>query len=312
MNIFRYAVLSICSIALGCTGVTSVGLHDREHSNSGLVYFLPTTRIPLAVAIDHTNGQLKVIAGDPIYIADERHPYRLTSLYSPASAEIIEFKINANGLLTTANLKSDGRLDEAIVEAAKSAGLFFESSVQRVGEQQVYATLIDVEELTQRDDAKECKKTLKVKELAEGVDVRGCKQLKLNDEIISALTKAFAPLKFEEKQDSAGSQFLKQAKEAKLPLEITVERLFQDSQSQTHDQQKAHDNCAVGICYRLPVNYLFTASFFDGTVKRVTFAVPNGSRTYATAINRGLFTTWDTKVALVNGMLEKLYDDDRG
>jgi len=174
MNVLKYAVLSICLAALGCTAVTSVGLHEREHSNSGLVYFLPTTRIPLAVAIDHTSGQLKVIAGDPIYIADERYPYRLTALFSPAHAEIVDFKINANGLLTTANLKSDGRLDEAIVEAAKSAGLFFESSVKREGEQQVYATLIDVEELSQRDGVGGCKQLteLRVNELSQRADVQ--------------------------------------------------------------------------------------------------------------------------------------------
>ena len=293
MNIIKYVVLSFCLAATGCTAVTSVNPYERGGSNRGLVYFLPTTRIPLAVVIDRSNDQLKVTAGEPIYIADERYPYQMISIFSSASAEVVDFKVNANGLLETANLKSEGRFDEAVVGAAKSAGIFFENSAKSDGGQQVYVTLIDVEELSaERNDEG-------------GLDDSLNKKLKqLNNAIESALSSTLDQLEFAKSKDSAGSKFLKRAKETKLPrVRIKVEREFRDSLEQTQDKE-ARDDCAVGFCYRLPVSYVLTASFFDGTVKQVTFAVPNGSRTYAAAINRGLFSTWDTKATLSNGMLK--------
>ena len=72
MNKLKNSLAAACCLALSsCTGVKSVMIGDDGDSGSGLVYFMPTTRIPLVVSVNYKDDQIKVSAGEPQYIADE-------------------------------------------------------------------------------------------------------------------------------------------------------------------------------------------------------------------------------------------------
>ncbi len=286
MNKLTISLAATCCLALAsCTGVKSMMIGDEGDSGTGLVYFMPTTRIPLVVSINYKDDQLKVSAGEPQYIADETKRYRVKSIFSPGHAEIVEFKVNANGLLTTADLKSEGRLDEAVVAAAKSAAFFLESAGVPSDDQRVFVAFIDVERLSQP-----------------APNVGPSPLDELNAEIEAAL-RANMALAGPSGWLGADTHFLNQAKDVDADrklVTISVARVF----SEGVGGPDTSEDCGIGFCYRLPVSYVFTAKFFNDTVNQVTFAVPNGSPIYAAALDRGLFTTWETKTVLSNGMLQ--------
>lgn len=250
---------------------------------------MPTTRIPLVVTINEERDQIRIVAGEPQYIADEDHRYRLHIKTSIAHAEVFKVEVGANGLLTTVNLRSDGRLDEAGVALAKSVGVMFESAVAtEAGDKTIYETLIDLEALARRHERAD-DSPLAV----------------LNGEIHRAIDQFF---RTSGKAAPKGA-YLRSASVSPRPLvNIQVTREF----TPPADSAATSDDCAVGFCYRLPVTYLFTASFFDGTFRRTTIAVPNGSPIYAASVSRGAFATWDTKVRLSNGMLESYEQTTEG
>lgn len=106
-----------------CTAVTSVPLDAPDEARvpaTGLVYFMPTTEIPLSIAVTRSGASLT--AGDPVYLPDERHGFRLSHVFSPAHASTIVFEA-PNGLLSAVKVTSDGRLDEAAVAAARSLAI---------------------------------------------------------------------------------------------------------------------------------------------------------------------------------------------
>jgi hypothetical protein len=146
------SAMPIVLAATACTGISSVPPGGDGDSYTGAVYSLPTTRIPLIVSVNTTADQITIAAGEPLYIADEDHRYRLHLRQSIAHADIFNIAVGPNGLLTTADLRSDGRLDEAIIAAAKSVGAFESAMEERDGSQIVYATLIDAEALASPGD----------------------------------------------------------------------------------------------------------------------------------------------------------------
>lgn len=269
---FAWPAAAILALSVqACSGLTSVEVGSDEDTALGLVYFLPTTRIPLTVSVNKTTDQIVVAATPPEFIADERYRYRLQSIYSPFHAETVDLKVTAAGLLTNANLTSEGRIAQTIVAAARSAALLIERATAfGGGETQIINISIDVAELASKKTALD----------------------ELNATINAALRTALA---------GSTKPFLTKASavQGRNILTISVKRLFPDT---TNDADTVTD-CSVGLCYRLPVYYVVTAEFFDGTIHQKGFAVPNGSRAYPAAVNRGVFTKWTDKVVLTDGMM---------
>ncbi|MEO1611487.1 MAG: hypothetical protein AAFU55_03910 [Pseudomonadota bacterium] len=113
-------VLILAGFATGCTGVTSAP-PSVEDMPSGLAYFLPSSLLPVTISVKEDGMTMTASALE--YIPDERHGYVLKHVYSPAHGDEMTFEVS-NGLLSSIDLKSDGRLDEIIVAAAKSALVF--------------------------------------------------------------------------------------------------------------------------------------------------------------------------------------------
>lgn len=272
MSLRMLAALSACVLLLqACAGMKSEPVGGESDGRLGIVYSLPTTRIPLFVSFNEKTDRISVTAKQPLYIADENHTYRLRSIYSPSHAEAVDLKVDANGLLTTVKFDSEGRLDEALVALARSAGVLFPESAKldQAGEKQVFAAGLDLAELAARDT---------------GALAR------LNGQINAALRASLG---------EAESAFLTRASAADGPIvTLEVARSFPGAFAGV-----ANEDCGAGFCYRRPVSYTIRAHFFDGTVQETLVSVPNGSPTFAAALKRGAFTKWTNEVTVENGML---------
>lgn len=264
----------------GCAGVATTPVGAADDVALGPVYFLPTTEIPLYVSVHPTEGWVAVSASDPIYRRGSE-PLRLMSIYSPFHAETFHPKINAAGLLEEITYDSDGRIDEALVNLAKSAGALVPQSAPITGG----AGAIDV-----------FSEPIDLAALATGPDGTVPEAMRsLNARINRAIASVPPPAK--------AKSFLARFGGRADTVTLSVERLAEDPPGGAAGKPAA--DCSVGFCYRLPVPYRITATFADGTVQSRPVAVPNGSRTYAAALTRGAFTKWTNKVDLDNGMLRE-------
>ncbi|MEO0621298.1 MAG: hypothetical protein AAF183_03655 [Pseudomonadota bacterium] len=286
-NRFACATALATALALtACTGVSSPEIGGRYDSRTGPVYFMPTTRIPITVSVIENTKKLVLTAGDPVYVPDERHRYRLNSVTSPFHAETATFKV-AGGLLNSVELESDGKVDEFIVAATKSAFIFPEAAADGTV---ILSRSLDVERLAPPDGSAS-------PALAE-----------LNDDIADAIA-AFT------RGDQGKSSFLKDLVATGRPmLEIDVRRSFPEAATadSAEDAPVRGEDCRVGFCYRVAVGYEIRARFYDESSYTTSFSVPNGSPIYAVAVNRGAFVKWHTTATLQNGMLTdyKVETDD--
>ena len=151
------AALAAAALLAGCAGVSSVPIGSSKDNRLGVVYYLPTTLIPLSVAVDRSADRITISAEPPVYLADKRQPLRLISRYSSGHAEEVGFAVDKETqLLSSVNLTSDGRLDEIAVAAARSAALALspESTPPTTGQTVIGRYHIDVEELTEHGEDK--------------------------------------------------------------------------------------------------------------------------------------------------------------
>lgn len=270
-------VASLASLLGGCTGVSSVDIGSSGDSHLGIAYHLPTTLIPLAIQINKTTDRITVSAQQPLYVPDlAEGELRLKSNYSLFHAETVDLKTTENGLLTNITFDSDGRLDETLVNLAKSAGAILrpESSTGS-GTIDVLQTNIDLAELAD----------------GTGTASQPSALDKLNNRINAALRKALR---------KANSGFLAEAKKSSYPaVLLSVRRMIGSGTAEGEDRNK----CEVGFCYRRPIPYAITAVFFDDTAQEHIVEVPNGAPIRAAQLGRGVFTKWSNTMVLRNGML---------
>lgn len=259
----RLKVLILASLATGCTGVTSEPPSFADMP-SGLAYFLPSSLLP--VTINVTNDGMTMTASALEYIPDERHGYVLSHVYSPVHGDEMTFKVS-NGLLSSVDMKSDGRLDEVIVATAKSALVLENLSVQPTA---AYSDKLRIDKLISEDEDEEGRTELD--RLKERI------QRNINDKLGAA--KAF---------------------------DIEVEREFPDA----YIPSASPEDCAVGFCYRVPVNYILRVTY-GGQTQTARFMAPNDSPTLAAPVDRGFFTQWDTVATLTNGMLTQYQKTAKG
>jgi hypothetical protein len=263
--------------AAGCTGMRSTPLSSGDDNYTGQVYFLPTTRILLSVIV--RDDQIIITADQPEYLADEKHPYRLSLVPSIVHAQTSSVTVGSNNLLTKVALKAESTLGEVATAAGKWIGSAAESLVTSDGGELIYDTRIDAEALADTEKTNELKT--------------------LNDNINNALKQKLAEIK-KRKMLGDSKPFLEGAATASKPVvTVKVTRVFPKAKA----ADTTPEDCTVGFCYRKPVSYFFDVTFYDGTSHQTLFAVPNGSPTYAAAVSRGLFVTWDTTAVLTNGML---------
>lgn len=260
----RAAIFLCVGAVSACTGVSS-NPYSAEGPHAGLVYSPPKADVPLTIAA--TANGLTVTAGALEYVRDEAYEFQLSHVFSPFHAS--EIKISAqNGLLSTVDLESDGRLDETLIEAAKSAARVptFESAMSS-------PTTIYNEKIVLDD-------------LDEGgppavVGVFATSELQsLNDRIRGQLAA---------RGIFGGAFALHVWRETPLAADATA-------------QPPSPDECRVGVCYRLPVAYVVEVTF-NGVAQRAKIHAPNGSRIYVSAFDRGFFGKWITKARFENGML---------
>ena len=259
-----------------CTGATSVEIGTAGDPNLGPTYYLPTTVIPLTIEIAKEPGRITVAALEPVYVPDlAAGEFRLNSIYSPMYATDLGLTTTASGLLTSIDYTSDGRLDEALVNLAKSAGTILrpEADVQK---NIVFESLIDLAAL-----------------------VEGGEKLEQRSELAKLNAKIEQTLRSVLKGHASG--FLKEAKNAPGPLvTLSVRRLALP----THMGNETA-RCHIGFCYRRAIPYVVSASFFDGNIAETIVEVPNGAPIRAAALNRGALAKWTNTVVLSNGMLTK-------
>jgi hypothetical protein len=292
------------SLLMNCTGVTSPEIGGSRDTRTGPVYFMPTTRITLTVTVDEKKKQLILAAAQPTYIADEKHRYRLNSIYSPFHAETADFSIQ-NGLLTSVELESEGRLGAIVVAAAKSAFLIAESATTAPDQKIYHSAPIDVAKMVPAPGS--TARSNELDRLNYEINKAVCGHINhydsFLDDPINNVTDADC-LRYE----SSFEVFLSRSTGGggNAPIDISVNRTFPDAptaMAEGSDPSIAED-CSVGFCYRIPVGYRLRADFFDHTTRIVEFEVPNGSPIYAAAVNRGVFTKWHTTATLANGVLQ--------
>lgn len=272
------AFLGVMALALlqGCTGVTSVEVAAGGDTNLGPTYFVPTTLIPITISVAEGAGSITLAATEPVYVPDmDAGEYRLNSIYSPVHAEKFNITTTPNGLLTNIDYVSDARLDEALVNLAKSAGAVLRPENQTTPKV-VFSTSIDLAAL-----------------VGDGTSLASNAALAdLNARIQGALVNAV-------KGKNTG--FLGRAASTARPImTLSVQSPAASASAVAADER---DKCRVGFCYRRPIPYSVRATFFDGSEQEKTVEVPNGAPIRAAALNRGLFTKWTNAATLTNGML---------
>lgn len=269
MKIIRFMAVALLA---GCTAIQSVPIDSAQDTSQGPTYFLPTTAILLVVSLSGSRDQIEVAASQPEYIPDLAHGYSLNAVWSPFNSDDYEIKANTDGLLTSIDMKSQGRLDEALVNLSKSFGaIFLETNVTQQQRIPVFQDRVDIANLAEDPAA-----------LAS-----------LNE----AINRAIAGANFKTSGEAADLQGLRANPKA---VTISVERL---SLPVGNPITSGSPNCDVGVCYRRLIPYELTASFANGSQFSSLIRVPNGSPTYAAAIRRGALTDWDTLVTLSNGVV---------
>lgn len=274
----KLLVAGLCLAMTACTGMTSGQPGSDGDVADGMTYYLPTTLIPLTIQVDAGKQALSLVAGQPVYIPDQTvGEMRLRSVYSPLHAETVHLTTTANGLLTNISFESDARLDETLVNLARSAGAIFrpESNLQQGQAITVLRLNLDLAELS-----------------GTGLEPKP-KLAKLNQQIQTALDAAL-------RSKGAGLAANIRAS-GKAPITLAISRV--GGSPATVPETDDRDKCHVGFCYRRPVPYLVTATFFDGSVQETIVQVPNGAPVRAARLDRGLFTKWTSIMVLNNGVL---------
>lgn len=271
----------ILSIFLtGCTGIQSTSVESEYFKNNGVIYSLPTTRLPISIEINETAKTIAFTATQPIYVADVNHRYQIQSPYNGFYGETATLNINNEGLITTAKLVSDSRLTE-IIEQAVKLPIFAENANAAATKKIIFKKSVDIEVLATNHE----------------------KLSELNASIHHSIKHYIAH------QNSHGSKSFLTGHINKRVMQIKVEQLFDAPKSALvikHNQPNKSSSvadCSIGVCYRIPMPYSVSATFFDGTYNETKFSVPNGSPVYAVAFNRGLFSDWTTNTTFVNGMI---------
>jgi hypothetical protein len=256
-------------LALG--GCVAVGSQPSDVTGEGVAYHLPSARVMLTASLNEARDTLFVEASEPAYVPDEAHGYMLRTNFSPSNAETLNVQVTPEGFITTIGFESEGRLDEAAVEAAKSAAALFESDARAANRVILFEEMIDPERLA--------------------TDPAAARELN------SRLGFALASMR----TAGAKARELNALKRAPQPVAVSVERLYAPAAPDT--VARGARDCAEGVCYRRISTYALRLRFADGVQRMVTFGAPNGSPTYVAPIDRGLFTTWKTNLTLQNGVL---------
>jgi hypothetical protein len=257
-----------------CTSVTS---RSSGSNNLGLVYFLPTTLIPVTLSFNATSGSIDFIGGQPEFLPDESQRYFLNSIQSPFHKETVDLKVTNRGLLTTFSVQSESQVTEIAKGIARSGGFQRESSVKGAG-QQVYQAQIDLAALATQPGSK----------------ARPAATQRLSNEMNFALRKGLSHAKLAD--DSYLNHVLRDGSQL---FDFSVERVT----PYIAPENDGAPDCSVGFCYRLPVVYKLVAKFANGVRQEAIITVPNGSPTYVAALNRGVFANWTNTITINNGML---------
>jgi hypothetical protein len=261
---------ALCGLA-AVSACAAVGSRPGTDSAAGVAYYLPSSRVLLTASLNQERDTLLVEASEPAYVPDEGHAYVLRPNYSPGNAEKLKIDVTPEGFLTSVNLESEGRLDEGLVAAAESAASLFESAARLDNRIILFEEMFDPEAVATIPAA--------LRDL----------NFRLNAALAQMRTKG------REAKD------LNALKRAPRPVDVRVERLF--SPAPLDAVARGARDCEIGVCYRRLSTYALTLRFADGVQRMVLFGAPNGSPTYVAPVERGLFTTWKTDLALQNGVL---------
>ncbi|WP_299866767.1 hypothetical protein [uncultured Roseobacter sp.] len=272
-RIFLFPVLLL--LCVGCTAVTS---KKGVRSGEGVPYFLPITRVGVVIDVNETDDSITFTVEQPTYLPDTTQQYFLGNIYNPFYNENIAFTINEIGLLTNSTTTFSGRLDEIAVDARRSD--FSRESGKPGTAVRVFNRKLDIEALASHSDLKAGSTSL----------------AQINAEINASLRKA---LKTVSQVDAPKLRRAAQNRSSPI-LRLSVRRMGQYTPLAAGAEPV---DCKVGLCYRLPVPYLLTVHFSDGSVNEVPLLIPDGSPSFAAPIRRGLFTDWATTITLKNGML---------
>lgn len=257
----------------GCTSITSIAPNGQEEA-SGVVYFLPTTRIKLLVSVDETGDGISIEAAQPEYFGDPNAAFQLTSLSNPFGSDKFEMKVASNGLIQSVESESKGELDEILVEGVTSFSrttAIFEAAIESNNRKVIYEEYIDPSSLVSGSGA-------------------------LTRRILSALKNT----KLVSKSGNA------EVRRALNGLNIGVSSLRSVVQM---DEAQEKEMCEKGICYRRLMPYVISMTV--GKIKKEALIhIPNGSPTYVAHLNRGVFADSNFKTAFENGMLTQ-YSSDR-
>ncbi len=272
---FRWFI--VATALASCTSVTS--RVDRSN-NLGLAYFLPTTRIPMAVAFDVSSDSIQISGGDPVYIPDGGKRYFLNSIFSPVHKETVDLKID-NGLLQTFSVKSQSQVSEIAQGLARSGALGREFSTTVSG-RTVYTAQLDLEALAPRPGTRG--RTPALQSLNKAMNVALQRELRT----------AYGARQLDDKL------FLRHVLDSSHRLlDFDVQRVT----PYIAPDYEGEPDCSAGFCYRLPVAYKLTAEFSHNVRHEKIILVPNGSPTYVAAINRGVFADWTNNITITNGVL---------
>lgn len=116
-------VISILLSASGCSMLTSRGVEDNAGwpiTAGGLQYSLPTAHIKVTLS-QKGDKILQIRMDQPVYEADPQHTYLIRYETSPFASDKFDIEIDPKtGLLTKIDMTADDKLDEIIVEIAKT------------------------------------------------------------------------------------------------------------------------------------------------------------------------------------------------
>lgn len=120
------AIFVSCLIATGCTPVQIVNSQNAADPGTagtaepgGLVYFLPQTLVQIVATQDKDT---KVVTYTPsaMIVPDPRAKYRARFTPSPDADNVVDLKVDANGLLTSTSANITDRTGDIITALAKT------------------------------------------------------------------------------------------------------------------------------------------------------------------------------------------------
>lgn len=318
MRIPRLAILLFASFLGACSSIVSTPLVNETQSATGVPYMLPQAVLPVILREQDGRFDLEILA--PKYFGDPSQAY--IAHYSPSifSDDTVDIKVGQNGLLTSVNVTMADRLDDVIVNLAKSIVAvktgFVGTKETDIREGGITLANLEIDPSSETNVSSARSRL----QAAATAHIKRQKKTFCGDETEDEAGDEAGDEAEEEAEDEAEKEAEVEAAKKKCTTYTDLEKegFCIALSAKPHIAVAASTaKCSSGICVRLPIPYEISTGFGqtgcdapannNANSGSVVVPLPNGSPPVAINFDRALFVTKVNNITFTNGMATILH-----